>query len=284
MLQGYDVLHGRGGGVIQARLSGRRFIGQAVGTDLRWALNLRNLRGVVLRHCFRSSQRLLVSRPDLLALVPPQWPPASYIPVIVNTDFMAPGNREPDSEEGINVFHPSLHDWTLGDVGSRRNQVLLHGFARFIRNGHKGTLVTAARGASWEASRNLIEELGLTRHTKVVGDLNQESLRENYRQAHVVADHFSQYGVPGLCTLDAMACARPAICSTNMDLFERVYGEAPPLFSCTEEQEVYEALVALVDPNIRSEIGRRSRKWVQEKHGWPVVGVQLLEVYNEFVR
>lgn len=281
-LRGYDLVHARGGGVMFTRFLGLPFLAQAVGSDLRVGLQKSGIRHMLLRSGYSHARVLLTSQVDHLGVIPNSWGRGVYCPLLVNTDTMRP---DPVSASGssaeLTIFHPAVHWWGNPDERGKGNDLLLRAFARFVHCGNSGRLILLRRGKNWEATVALVETLQISQAITVLDELDQESLRDEYLKADVVADQFGGLGMPGLCAFDAMSCGRPVICCTDMEVCEAIYGEAPPIWPAWTEEAIYQGLLALRDPSYREELGTDGRRWVVAHHSWPVVARRLLEAYHE---
>ncbi|MGD9935650.1 MAG: glycosyltransferase family 4 protein, partial [Dehalococcoidia bacterium] len=72
-------------------------------------------------------------------------------------------------------------------------------------------------------------------------------------------------GAIGMAELEAMASARPVV---TWFRFDTAYPERPPLIRAVDGRDLAAAIVRLVDnPQLRDDLGSRSRAWVQRYHG-----------------
>lgn len=189
------------------------------------------------------------------------------------------------------LFAPARHCSNTA-IGAKRNDRYLYAFSRYVTDAEpqgapKAGLVLMAWGDKddLDASRGLIEALGLTERVIWQAPQPRPRLVQFYRAADIVLDQFSDVGSFGTTTVEAMACAKPVITYYShevhrwcVDVFG---GEQPPLRSARTVDDIYEGLVFwAMHPHERGNVGRRAREWVQKWHSLPRVANAHLALYE----
>lgn len=163
-------------------------------------------------------------------------------------------------------------------VGAKRNDRILYAFHRYVHQAEpagapKAGLVLFAWGtpADLDASRGLIDALGLADRVHWQVPLPRPRLVQFYRAADVVLDQFSDgVGSFGTTTVEAMACGKPVITFYNPAVHEwcaAVLPEHPPVVRARTTDEIYDALVYTArHPQERDWRGREGRRWVERYH------------------
>jgi len=106
---------------------------------------------------------------------------------------------------------------------------------------------------------------------------NQE-IREVLKKADIVVDQLL-LGTHGIASLEAMALGKPVLCYIRDDLINK-YPADFPIVNANPETIETELQKLLVSPQLRIEIGKRSRAYVEKHHDSRAVAEQLIKVYK----
>ena len=252
----YDLLHIHYAylGVIAA-LGRHRAVVHCHGTDVREGLRDMLRRPLVLT-ALRYARAVLVSTPDLIALVRPVRRDATFLPNPIDTTLFrqAPRADGPPRVLLVSDAHP------------------LKGLARTVPAAlalrDRGALVRAIDRGS--ADRARYEALGVRDFIPAVP---HERMPELIAAHDVVVGRFG-LGSLGNNELEAMACGRPVVAEFA---FPGVYPEAPPVLALRD----LERLVA--DEMLRRDWGARARAWVERHHDSRVVALQVRALYRSLL-
>jgi glycosyltransferase involved in cell wall biosynthesis len=107
----------------------------------------------------------------------------------------------------------------------------------------------------------LAESLGLGPWITWHDEMTQSDVSHQYVLSDVILEQFGP-GIVGMAGLDAMAVGRPVVANGRPELFEPLLGEPSPICQATTPEEIAGQLDRLGSPDVRTEVGRRSREWV----------------------
>jgi len=108
--------------------------------------------------------------------------------------------------------------------------------------------------------------------------MTNREVKEALRQADIVVDQLL-LGVHGIFALEAMALGKPVLCYIRDDLI----GEYPPdlpIVNANPDTIESELEKLLVNPRLRSEIGKRSCEYAERYHDSKVVARELIKLYE----
>ena len=108
--------------------------------------------------------------------------------------------------------------------------------------------------------------------------MTNQQVKEALKQADIVVDQLL-LGVHGIFALEAMALGKPVLCYIRDDLV----GEYPldlPIVNANPDTIESELEELLVNPQLRTEIGKKSRRFVERHHDSRVVAQKLIELYK----
>jgi glycosyltransferase involved in cell wall biosynthesis len=290
-----DLVHTFYWGPIWARKTGRPFVFQSYGGDLR---NLPFLTDSLHHRYLAARQRRaiqladLVARPNLNitdeAVRRLRLRRVVYLPLMLDAERFRP---LPDNEiarvrsqYGVDwlFFHPTRQSWVHGDAGEtwKANDRVFRAFGRFLRDTRSNALLLAvAHGPDVAASQALVERLGIQQSVRWMRPMTRHALVTLYTAADLILDQFGR-GDFGAIATEAWACGRPVI--VNIKDHAGCTGEPPPALVAETEQEIYDTLLTQTSSteSLRA-IGARSRAWImRHQHGDAVVP-RYLACYEE---
>jgi glycosyltransferase involved in cell wall biosynthesis len=271
----YDVVQAYATHPILAYLaaSGRPYVAFEHGT-LRELPFEDSYRGRLLAVSYRAAAKVVITNADVVAaarrlgLVD-----YAFVPHPVDETRYAPGETGFAAQLGLDdallLLAPSSQTWEI-----KGNDLLLSGFAEYLREGPKAVLVLTEWGPDVERSRELARRLGIADRLRWLPPLPKLRLVEAYRAAAVVLDQFL-IGTFGAVAPEAMACGRPVVMAFDPKVHEWCFPELPP---------IARALLELARrPEDRERMGAAGRRWVERHHGWRLVVERQRAIYEEVV-
>jgi len=277
----YDLIHAYVELPIFSYLSRRPFVVQTQGSDFRELALTNSLRGIFLRRAYRKAKLIILSQADHTKLVSKfKLSNSIFLPIMWNTDFFIPKHFEKKLvEDKFVVFHPTRQDWK-----GKKNHILIHGFAEFVKNYPNSILVMLNFGPDSNKAKELVLSLGIEKNVNLIEQrLDSTKLLEYYNRCDVIADQFGITGSIGATTLEAMSCEKPLLISVDKELHNKLYGDTIPAIRAIDPMGVSKELEILQDDKIRKNLGKKSREWVLRHHSPEVVIEKLKIVYSSIM-
>lgn len=109
-------------------------------------------------------------------------------------------------------------------------------------------------------------------------EMTNHQVKEALEQADIVVDQLL-LGVHGIFALEAMASGKPVICYIRDDLLDE-YPPDFPIVNANPDTIESELERLLANPQLRTEIGKKSRRYVERHHDSRVVAQKLIELYK----
>jgi glycosyltransferase involved in cell wall biosynthesis len=189
--------------------------------------------------------------------------------------------RPPD--DYVTFFHPARQDWRLADPSmAKGNDRLIRAFARISRTYSSARLVMVAWGRDLEATRDLIKSLGVEAKIQWLDPMRKQDLWSAYLSSHAVLDQFVLPSF-GSVTFEALALGCRVVTNLDFEAAERFFSEAPPIYSASSENEIYEMLEhIIIDQNDRGRVGDTAAEWVKRYHSARRIVELQLEIYRKF--
>lgn len=202
----------------------------------------------------------------------------------IDTALFSPPPKRAKANDTLTIFHPTRMQfdrkrWTSSSGQWKGNDILLRGFADAVERGVDARLVLIERQSSTdqEMGRRLLDDLGVSDRVTWLNagtpaGFSWRDLAEHYRSADVVVDEFG--GWFGLVALEGAACGRPVINRLDATVMDVLYPDGHPFVQASTDREVSDALVRLMDPQVRGIIGDASRDWIMQHHDRGVVATE----------
>lgn len=115
----------------------------------------------------------------------------------------------------------------------------------------------------------------------IVEKMNNEDAKKIYEQADIIADQFVG-GWHGLFAIESMALGKPVLCYMREDLLRgNPRAKDCPIVSANPDN-LKENLIKLIkDKNLRIELGKRGRKYIEKYHTKDYIGSQMDKIYRK---
>jgi glycosyltransferase involved in cell wall biosynthesis len=271
-----DVVHTFYWGPIWARKTGRPYMFQSYGGDLRtmpFMTDSMHHRYLAARQRRAIQAADLVARPNLNitddAVRRLGLERVVHLPLMLDADRFRPlpaadtaRLREQYKVDWL-FFHPTRQSWIHGDIGEswKANDLVFRGFARYLREtSHSALLLAVAHGPDASASQALVEQLGISGAVRWMRPMRRAALVDVYNAADLVLDQLGR-GDFGTIALEAWSCARPVV--INIKAHRDFEGEHPPALLAETEEDIYRTLVQQTTSrgSLRA-LGERSRDWI----------------------
>jgi glycosyltransferase involved in cell wall biosynthesis len=194
---------------------------------------------------------------------------SQIIPTGVDTQFFTPALGRPPNTRPRVLFVGSLREF-------KQPQFLLSAAVRFPQADFR----IAGTGPLGPELAACITRDGL-RNVTLLGQLNAEQLREEYRRADVFLFPSEWEGSPKV-VLEAAACGLPVIVRNNYSPETVVHGTTG--YQAASDDELYWWLgTLLANPDLRSRLGRAGRLH-SLNFDWNVVAAQWAQTFSHLVR
>jgi len=141
-------------------------------------------------------------------------------------------------------------------------------------------------GEEREGLQYLVRELGLERHVKFHGELQEEPLRTCYQQCDLfalpnrrVGDDFEGFG---MVLLEAQSCGKPVLAGASGGTIETMIpGTTGEVIPCETPEPLAQAVVELLkDESRRQRMGEAAREWVAGHFDWTALSRQASAVFG----
>jgi glycosyltransferase involved in cell wall biosynthesis len=181
-------------------------------------------------------------------------------------------------------FSPTRQDWIDAHLSwTKGNDRAIRALALVRDRGYSCRLVLGEWGRDLDASRSLVEELGLEPLVDWTPALRKAPLWTRYLTSHAVLDQFVLPAIGGVA-FEAMALGRRVITALDVEATRDFFGEAPPVLACSEPEDIAEAMVSVIqDPADEEKVGARTRAWFERFHSSQRIVELQAEAYRRLL-
>lgn len=277
----FDLVHAYVELPIFSYISRKPFIVQTQGSDFRELAFSNSLKGILLRRAYKKAKLIILSQADHTKLVSKlKLNNSVFLPIMWDTDFFKPISYEHKlSEHNFVIFHPTRQNWN-----GKKNNVLIEGFAKFVKNNPDSFLVMMNFGPDNDKVKELVSRLNIEKNVKLISErLDKKTLLEFYNRSDVIADQFGISGSIGATTLEAMSCKKPVLMSVDKELHQQLYGDEIPAVFSSSPSEIFDSLEFLKDIKSRSKIETQSREWVLRHHSPENIVKKMKIIYESIM-
>jgi glycosyltransferase involved in cell wall biosynthesis len=139
-----------------------------------------------------------------------------------------------------------------------------------------------AWGRDLDATRDLIERLGVEGKIQWLDPMRKQDLWRTYLSSHAVLDQFVLPSFGGV-TFEALALGCRVITNVDFAAAQRFFSEAPPVYSASTESEIYAMLERIIlDRNDLAGVGDAGAEWIRHYHSAKRIVELQLEIYRKF--
>jgi glycosyltransferase involved in cell wall biosynthesis len=114
----------------------------------------------------------------------------------------------------------------------------------------------------------------------LIENVTHNELKKCYKECDIFVDQILS-GWYGTASIEAMAIGRPTVCFIRESYFQYInYGTEIPIINA-QPSNIYEVLKTLIENKEQfTEIGERSRKFVEKYHDVKSVTKRLIDIYK----
>lgn len=129
----------------------------------------------------------------------------------------------------------------------------------------------------------LISELGIAKHVRWLGYVEDEDMADYYRAPGVFALP-SRYEPFGMTAIEAMACGTPSVITVHGGLHENIDFGQHALFADPKRPEEFGAMLAmpLRYPRLHERLSLEGARFARRQYGWTGIAKRTLAVFDHY--
>lgn len=165
---------------------------------------------------------------------------------------------------GSRIVYLPDNNPALSAMDFKGTDVLINGFALYLKAGGQGVLRLPRKGQDLDAAISLSADLGIETSIDWLDEMPLSRFYEEMAAADLICDQFGT-SFPGMVTTDAYALGRPVMANLRNEIFEQRFPEHLPGFNAITPEQICEHLERLEDDrNLLLEMGAKSRLYAEQ--------------------
>ncbi len=258
IMKKYDLIHAYNALPIHAMLSGKPYIAQSGGDDLRIKAFEKSLTGYLLRRAYKKANQFVyvwpIHKPYVEKL---DIKNAIYLPRIWDTQYFIKKKVKEKEKKPLTIFLPTIEEWEI-----KGNDKFLKAFVKLCKENYDVFLYYVDWGNDSEKAKELLNLPNVKEKTLILkGPISREEMFHYMEKSDIVADQFNSGSFTRL-GIEAFIFGIPLLINLDEKLHTTLHGDAPPIINGKDEVEIYSKLKELVQsPELINDIGRKAQEW-----------------------
>ena len=180
------------------------------------------------------------------------------------------------------VFHPTRQDWVKGTgYADKANDEFWKAIGMLKKDGFRVGVIATDWGKNVAESRELTRTLGIEASVEWIPAQATLAFEKTFAQVDMVADQFFLGAFGGILP-KALASSRAVVSYLDFEELARVYPEPPPVLVARTAAEIaLQIKTVLSDRDLKAEIERQGRSWVQRFHSKRETLNKIVTVFRE---
>lgn len=280
MRENYDILHTYVELPIFASFSGKKFIANVQGSDLRELAFSNSIKGILLRRAYKKAKAIILPGVEGLSLLEKlKLKNGIFIPAFTDLkSFTAPINGKNVSNEKLTIFNPSHQLWSI-----KGNDILIKGFKKFVENFPNSNLIIVKHGPDSNKSVSLIKKLNLEKNiTFLDGTLSTHDLKKMYYTSDIIADQFI-IGELGGIGREVLSMQKPLLTYCWSKKYKELLSESPPIANASSPEQITKQLILLSDKKNREKLAQDGYNWIHKYYNPDAISKKITILYQEIL-
>ena len=273
----YDLISAATELPIFAQFSLKPYVAVATGSDLSLLAQSNSFKGRLLRSGYRRAKVVVYNLPTHVKPVKKlKLNKSIFLPLYRDyPDYESQGSSNNEKKKFV-FFHPTSQRWKI-----KKNDLFLKAFVSLCKSYDNVFLFLINRGEDADKANDLLLKAGINDKFKIIPKtLSQNDMLKYYNESDAVVDQFG-VGAFGFTGLEVLNIGKPFVCYIQKDVYDSLYGEAPPVLSSNTEDGIYQILQDLVErKELLDNLSDKSHRWMQKFHSSEVLISKYIKLYE----
>jgi len=276
-MKDYDLIHAYNAVPIHAMLSGKPYLAQSGGDDLRIKAFEKSLTGFLLRRAYKKANQFVyvwpIHKPYAEKLGIKN---AIYLPRMWDAQSFKREKKKKFEGKSLSIFLPTVEDWK-----TKGNDKFLKAFVRLCKEKLDVFLYFVDWGKDSSKAKELLSHSQVRERVKIIpGPITREKMVEYMEKSDIVAEQFNSGSFTRL-GIEAFTFGIPLLINLDEELHADLHGEAPLVINGKDETEIYTKLKEFLDSKNRlEEIGIKAQQWCNKNFDLQKNIDRYIEIYE----
>jgi len=274
----YDLISAATELPIFAQFSLKPYVAVATGSDLNLLAQSKSFKGMLLKSGYKRAKVVVYNLPTHLQSAKKlNLKNAVFLPLFREFQMLETnGISDMMIKNKFVFFHPTSQRWNI-----KKNYLFLKAFSRLSKSYDNVFLIIINHGEDASKAIDFLSNAGIDDKFKILPEtLTQKEMIKYYNSCDAVVDQFG-VGAFGFTGLEVLSIGKPLVCYIRKDVYETLYGEAPPVLSSNNEEGIYNILKDLVEgKELCEKLSFNSQKWMQKFHSPDSLITKYIKMYE----
>ena len=277
----YDIIHAYNATPIHAMLSGKPYLAQTGGDELRIKAFEKSVTGFLLKRAFKKANQFVyvwpIHKPFVKKL---QIKNPLYLPRIWDTqNFEKTGKHNPDPEK-LTILLPTAEIWK-----TKGNEKFLQAFVKICKEIKNIFLYFIDWGPDSGKAKVLLKTPIKDGLVEIIsGPISREKMSEYMEKSDLLVDQFNSGSFTRMA-IEAFKFGIPILINLDEDLHKDLHGESPPVINVCNEEQIYLKLKELCDSKtVLEKIGEDAKQWASKNFDLQKNVDRYVEIYERILK
>jgi len=280
IMRKYDLVHAYTNLSRVAMLSGKPYLAEAGGDDIRVHAFEKSLKGYLLRRAYRKANQFVyvwpIQKPYVEKLgiknaiyLPRFWDTSSFSRKII---------KKPEGNT-LKIFFPTMEYWDL-----KGNDKFLKAFVRLCKEGKDVFLYYVDWGKDAQRAKELLTLPEMKNKVEIIpGPITREKVFEFMEKSDLMVEQFNT-GAFTRIGMEAFAFGLPILINLNEKIHLDLHGDLPDVLNVRTEDEIYNKLIEILAGKDQLEkIAINAKKWLEKHFDLNKNIEKYIQIYNRIV-
>lgn len=261
IMRKYDLIHAYTNLSRIAMLSGKPYLAEGGGDDIRVHAFEKSLRGYLLRRAYKKADQFVyvwpIQKPYVEKLGIKN---AVYLPRLWDTSSFSREKIIKHHDKTLKIFLPTMEDWDL-----KGNDKFLNAYLRLCKENKNVFLYYVDWGKDAQKAKDLLKLPEVKDRVEIIsGPIPREKVVEYMKKSDLMVEQFNT-GAFTRVGMEAFAFGLPILINLNEKIHRDLHGDLPDIINVKTSDEIYESLCKILqDKSKLNLIGINSQNWLKK--------------------
>jgi glycosyltransferase involved in cell wall biosynthesis len=281
IMRKYDLVHAYTNLSRVAMLSGKPYLAEGGGDDIRVHAFEKSLRGYLLRRAYRKANQFVyvwpIQKPYVEKLGIKN---AIYLPRLWDTSNFSREKMKKSEGSTLKIFLPTMEDWDL-----KGNDKFLKAFVRLCKESKDVFLYYVDWGKDAHRAKELLTLPEVKDKVEIIpGPITREKVFEFMEKSDLMVEQFNT-GAFTRIGMEAFAFGLPILINLNEKVHRDLHGELPDVINVKDSDEIYENLSRILqDKSKLNLIAVNAQIWLKKHFDLRVNIEKYVKIYEKILQ
>jgi len=281
LMRKYDLIHAYNTLPIHAMLSGKPYLAQSGGDDLRKTAFRKTIQGFFLKTAYKKANQFVyvwpIHKPYVERLGIKN---AIFLPRIWDTKNFIRKNVNKDGKKSLTIFFPTMEDWEI-----KGNDKFLKAFVKLCKENCDVFLYYIDWGKDSSKAKELLKLPKVKEKVKIIpGPISREKMSEIMEKCDVLVDQFNSGSFTRMA-IEAFNFEIPILINLDEKLHAELHGDVPPVINAKNEGEIYAKLKEFThSKDMLKKIAEKAKLWSDKNFDLQKNVSKYIEIYEKILK